>query len=112
MAKKTVQSSQFTAAILLICFFICQISPATCRTLKGALPGEDHNNVNSDKNVGRGVPTESDDTKEIEKTSTEFHATRKIGEAAAHNGPWFMAMLPKGKVPVSGPSRGINKINN
>ncbi|KAL2558414.1 Uncharacterized protein Fot_03153 [Forsythia ovata] len=111
MAKKTVQISQFTAAILLICFFICQLSPVTCRALKEAFPGED-NSMNSDKNVGGGVPTVSDDTKEIEKTSTEFHATRKIGEAAARNGPLFMAMLPKGKVPVSGPSRGINKINN
>ncbi|CAA3005336.1 Hypothetical predicted protein [Olea europaea subsp. europaea] len=109
MAKQNLKISQLSAAILFICFFICQLSPATCRTLKGAFPGEE-NIINSDKNIGRGAPIASNGTKEIEKTSTEFHATRKNGEAAY--GPLLMAMLPKGNVPASGPSKKINKINN
>ncbi|CAI9768267.1 unnamed protein product [Fraxinus pennsylvanica] len=104
MAKQNLKISQFCAAILFICFFIYQLSPATCRTLKGAFPGEE-NIMNSDKNVGREVPTASNDTKEIEQTSTEFHATRKIGEAAY--GPLLMAMLPKGNFHVfSGREKG------
>ncbi|CAA3005337.1 Hypothetical predicted protein [Olea europaea subsp. europaea] len=109
MAKQNLKISQLSAAVLLICFFISQLSPATCRTLKGAFPGEE-NIINPDKNVGRDVPIVSNGTKEREKTSTEFHTTRKIGEAAY--GPLLMAMLPKGKVPASGPSKKINKINN
>ncbi|CAA2978799.1 Hypothetical predicted protein [Olea europaea subsp. europaea] len=110
MAKPNLKNSQFAAAVLLIGFFICHLSPVNCRTLEGTIPGEE-NILYSDEKVERDIPTTaSDNTNEVEKLNAEFHATRKIGEGTY--GSLFMDMLPKGEVPPSGPSKRINKINN
>ncbi|KAK9283934.1 hypothetical protein L1049_012191 [Liquidambar formosana] len=80
---------------------------ATQPELNLALPGDNLIDASSEKNSHHGLPCDMGSDKKV-----DLEAERSREGLMRKYGPLFLNMLPKGPLPPSGPSPGINGEKN